>query len=259
MKLFRFPPAARAARSCCRSHSRWALTALGLTLASAAFAGDAPPPNAPAAPEAPPEEKKSSSVEEVTYTVIPGDRRDPFTFLKVVPKVSQQVDPSNGNPGGGTNPEDAHRLDAAQIAQKRGDALNFYNSAEMALMDMNAAESMARCDHGLEVFKDVQMNFYPALQEVRDLLLRLRKAADRVRQRQDAERDFNMMNIHLTGVVARERNSEAIVNTKIVGKGDVVPTSQEGVDVVVADIQPQQVVFIFRGYKMILTLSEIGR
>ena len=90
------------------------------------------------------------------------------------------------------------------------------------------------------------------------MLIRMRKAAERIKQRQDAERDFNQMNIKLTGVVAREKNSQAIVNAKVVTKGDVVPSSNEGVDVVVADILPQQVVFVFRGYKMMLTLSEIS-
>jgi len=149
-------------------------------------------------------------------------------------------------------------MDPAQIAMKKMEAMTHYNLAEQSLLEMNAADSMVHCDKGLEVFKDVPMKDYKELQEVRDMLMRMRKAAERIKQRQDAERDFTMMNIKLTGVVAREKNSQAIVNAKVVTKGDVVPSANEGVDVVVADILPQQVVFVFRGYKMMLTLSEIG-
>jgi hypothetical protein len=228
--------------------------AMLLAVAGIAAAGEAPPAGAPPAGGAEANTEKAPQVEE-TFNFVPGDRRDPFTFTKVVPKLATPTSSS-------TNPDEDQtqkRMDAAQIAAKKSEALNYYSMAESALMDMNAAESMARCDRGLEVFKDVQMNLYKELQEVRDVLLRLRKAAERIRQRQDAERDFSQMNLHLTGVVARDKNSQAIINAKVVTKGDVVPSSTEGVDIVVADILPQQVVFIYRGYKMMLTLSEIGR
>ncbi len=221
-----------------------------------AIAGEAPPPPAGGA-EATPENKEGEKkpIEE-SFNFVPGERRDPFTFTKVIPKVAPPPTGVITTPDEDKTPQ---RMDAAQIAAKKNEALNFYAQAEGSLMEMNATESMARCDRGLEVFKDVQMNLYKELQEVRDVLLRLRKAAERIRQRQDAERDFGMMNIHLTGVVARDKNSQAIINAKVVAKGDVVPSSTEGSDVVVSDILPQQVVFIYRGYKMMLTLSEIGR
>ena len=221
---------------------------------AAVAAGEAPPAGAPpVAPEA--SNEKPAQVEE-TFNFVPGDRRDPFTFTKVIPKLATPTNSTN-NPL--EEDQTQKRMDAAQIAAKKSEALNYYSMAEAALMDMNATESMARCDRGLEVFKDVQMNLYKELQEVRDVLLRLRKAAERIRQRQDAERDFSQMNIQLTGVVARDKNSQAIINAKVVTKGDVVPTSTEGGDIVVSDILPQQVVFIYRGYKMTKTLSEIGR
>jgi len=236
----------------------WVAPAILVALSAPALSVPAWGGEAPKAPEAAPEPDKKSVVED-NYLVVPGDRRDPFTYTKVVPKLAQE-NPNSAIANNNTNePTIDQRLDPAQIAAKKAEAMSFYNQAEGALMDMNAVDAMNKCDAGLLVFKDLQMNYYKELQDVRDVLLRLRKASERVKQRQDAERDFNLMNIHLTGVVARERNSEAIVNAKIVGKGDVVPSNTEGVDVVVADIQPQQVVFIFRGYKMMLTLSEIGR
>jgi hypothetical protein len=204
---------------------------------------------APGPAPAPAEAEKKPPPEEI-FVFDPGERRDPFSFVKEIPKDFKREGPEG--PGEITEV----RMDAAQIAQKKMEAMTHYNLAEQSLLEMNAPDSMAHCDKGLEVFKDVPMKDYKELQEVRDLLMRLRKAADRIKQRQDAERDFQNMNIKLTGVVAREKNSQAIINAKIVAKGDVVPATADGVDVIVADILPQQVVFVFRGYKMTLTLSD---
>jgi len=226
---------------------RWGLTAL--LLAAPLWAGEPPPPGPAPAPA--PEAEKKPPPEEI-FIFEPGDRRDPFSFCKELPKIAAPSLATTNDAG------EVVKMDPAQIAMKKMEAMTHYNLAEQSLLEMNAADSMVHCDKGLEVFKDVPMKDYKELQEVRDMLMRMRKAAERIKQRQDAERDFTMMNIKLTGVVAREKNSQAIVNAKVVTKGDVVPSANEGVDVVVADILPQQVVFVFRGYKMMLTLSEIG-
>jgi len=94
--------------------------------------------------------------------------------------------------------------------------------------------------------------------QIREKLLELRRAGERVRQRQEAEKKFRDMNIRLTGVVARAHHSQAIVNGKIVGKGEAVAVSENN-DVVVDEIQPDQVIFLFQGYKMGLTLSDMPR
>jgi hypothetical protein len=230
-----------------KSTNLWSMALV--ILAGPLLAGEPPRP-APAPAEK--KEEKKPPQEEI-FVFEPGDRRDPFSFCKELPKIAVPQLTTTGDSG-----ESIVKLDPALIAQKKMEAMTHYNLAEQSLLEMNAADSMIHCDKGLEVFKDVPMKDYKELQEVRDMLIRMRKAAERVKQRQDAERDFATMNIKLTGVVAREKNSQAIVNAKVVSKGDVVPSANEGVDVVVADILPQQVVFVFRGYKMMLTLSEIG-
>ena len=232
-------------------HGRGALWALLLGLAvwnSPVCAGE------PAATP-PPEEKKT--VDEPPWRFDPADRRDPFTFTKAI----AAVDPVNPTPDGTGTASGRPVLRPHEVEAKKKEAEGFYQEAERLLMDSDPAQAVLRCDRGLEVFKDISnIADYRELQEVREKLFRMRKAADRMRQRQDAEREFARLNIRVTGVIARDKRSQAIVNAAIVSKGDLVQTSGESSDVVVVeDILPEQVIFVFRGYRMMLTLSEIGR
>lgn len=191
--------------------------------------------------------------QEDVFTFDSGDRRDPFTFTKVTqvlnlrPKGSEGFDPS------------IPILGPNEIAAKKAEALMFYAAGERAMLDHKAVEAIAKCDKGLEVFKDVPISVSKDLQIIREDLYRLRKAGDRMRQRQEAERDFNMMSIQVTGVVSREKNAMAIVNEKVVGPGDLLTLGTDNSDLTVSEILPEQVIFLFRGFKMMLTLSEIGR
>ena len=223
--------------------SGWLLPAMLLTVCAAALGVEGAPGEGAQAEKKPDE-----------YVLGPADRRDPFSFTKALPEAPKPLDRTNRQ----EDDDKALKIDAQQIQARKVKALEHYQLAEAALMNMNATESVLQCDNGLNVFKDLKMNFYKELQDVRDQLLRLRKAADRIHQRQDAERDFTTMNLRLTGVVAREKNSQAIVNAQVVTKGSIVSSSssQEGAEVVVADILPQQVIFVFRGYRIKLDMSE---
>jgi len=227
-----------------------------LLLCSAVRAGEPAPPTPAAGPEATADADAALAAEEPPFNFDPLDRRDPFTFTKVVAPTSIIVSPPDGGGSGDGGPKKVMRAD--EVEAKRREAEGHYTRGERNLMDTRAPEALAECDRGLEVFKDVpNIGDYRDLQDVRERLYRLRKAAERMRMRQDAEREFLRLNIKVTGIVARERNSQAIINQNIVNKGDLVATVGDSNDVVVVEnILPDQVVFLFRGYKMTLTISN---
>jgi hypothetical protein len=230
-----------------------ALLTLACLLPGLAWAGE------PAAPEpapAPAAEASADPTDEPVFQFEPNDRRDPFTFTKTVQTVA-----SIPTPGDSTTESTGRRGDTLkkdEIEAKRKEADTFYYEAEQILMEGDALQALARSDKGLEVFKEIpNLGAYAELQEVRERLFRIRKASERVRQRQDAEREFTRLNLRVTGVVARDKRSQAIVNQNIVNKGDMVATVGDSNDVVVVDeILPEQVIFLFRGYRMSLTLSD---
>jgi len=175
-------------------------------------------------------------------------RRDPFTFATLAALPVEDA---------GTGTVGRPTLKPSQIQEKKNEAEAAYNSAEQAFMNLNAADTVSNCDKGLEVFRDINdLSAYKELQEIRERLFRLRKAGERIRLRQTAEGEFAKLNLRLSGVVARDRKSQAIVNSKIVSKGDLVPTIADSADVVVDEILPDQVVFLFRGYRLLLSISD---
>jgi len=216
--------------------------------------------------EGPLVEKKPRG-EEKPFEFAAENDRDPFTFRRkpIVQARDTVRDTTSTLPPGPVT-----AVSAEAIRQKTADMEKWYGEAELAFMlqtgrDTRLSEVAFKCDKGLELLKDLpDVTRCPDPVAVRDLLqvkeklLELRRAGERVRQRQDAEKKFRDMNIRLTGVVARERRSQAIVNGKIVGKGEVVAVSENN-DVVVDEIQPDQVIFLFQGYKMSLTLSDMPR
>ena len=80
-----------------------------------------------------------------------------------------------------------------------------------------------------------------------------------MRSRQQAQRDFDAMNIEISGVMALKKNSQAIINGEIAHKGTLVKAAADSADVMVDEILPERVMFVFRGYRMMLLLSEAGR
>lgn len=180
-----------------------------------------------------------------TFIFEPGDRRDPFSFTRQIPHPVEPLNPVV------VDLVDPLKLDPAAVAQKRMDALTQYSLAEQSLMSDNAADAVQRCDAGLEVFHDVALHQYRELQEIRDTLLRLRKAAERAKMRADVEREFSMMQLHVTGIVFRDRNPQAIVNAAVVSKGDVVNET-----VIVADIRQNEVCVLYKGFKLALEVQK---
>jgi len=213
----------------------------------------------------PPTVEVKSRGEEKPFDFEPGGYRDPFAFHKKLDRIAARSTPIGPVSPTLTPP---NPLDPAEIQKRREKAERCYGEAQQAFMletgrDTRPSDVVSKCDKGLEELKDVgDLSKYPDQAAVRDLvqirekLLELRRAGEQVRQRREAERRFRDMNLRLTGVVAQQRHSQAIVNGKIVGKGEVVATSESN-DVVVDEILPDQVIFLFQGYKMSLTLSDM--
>ncbi|MGD0092181.1 MAG: hypothetical protein ABSE73_19880 [Planctomycetota bacterium] len=191
-----------------------------------------------------------------------GEVRDPFTFRK---KGNEPPPPPPGP--GEQHGEDKNKvvepLNPEKHREMRAEAEKMYGEAEQAFMletgaDARTSEVVAKCDNGLKPLDIPGLEKYQDLLQARNRLQELRKAAERVHQRQEAEKKFRDMNIRLTGVVARERHSQAIVNGKPVGKGEVVAVS-DNYDVVVDEIRPDHVIFLFQGYKMMLSFTDMPR
>jgi len=216
----------------------WACACLTLAC-SARSAEQKPPVEQPAPPEA-------TFADEPPYIHDDGGRRDPFTYMKVAIQTPT-------TPGDPTKPDIA----PDQIQVVKTVAEKSYSAAEQALMAGNAREAVTQCDKGLEAFRDIKnVESVPDLQDLRERLFRLRKASERLRNRADAEQAFKNMNLRVSGVVARERDSAAIVNGKAVRKGDLILASDNSEGAIVDDIVPGRVVVRFRGYKMVLDVSQ---
>ena len=60
--------------------------------------------------------------------------------------------------------------------------------------------------------------------------------SERLLNRQQAERAFRGLNIRVTGVVAKKRNSVAIVNNRVVARGDLIRGGERGDNAIVDEI-----------------------
>jgi len=230
--------------------------ALSLGLAASVFAGEAPPvPPAVPDPVAAAAEKKDDK-----FVYDSRGRRDPFSF-SLKPNIKDDPVPGSLDK---TDPTQKPDIDPKLILQKQQEAEGFYAKAEAAFLEVgldgHPVEVLTICDSGMKVFADTpNAGAIPEWQSVRGRLDMLRKAAERMKQRQDSRKKFEETNIRLTGIVARDRGSRAIVNGERVGKGDIVSAGDSYV-VSIDDIQPDQVILVTPdGFKVKLTWSEIAK
>lgn len=186
-------------------------------------------------------------------------RRDPFSFSKKPLKLPTLA----GSEGKGVRPVvDKTEISLGQQKKMKEDGLRFYDAAERAFMDGDVAGAVENTKLGLAVFKVDALYLpqnatkYRELIDLKEKIAELNAAATKVKQRQDAERDFNAMSLRLTGVVAASpRLSRAVVDGQVVAKGEVVRASDKD-DVLVDEIRPDQVIMNFRGYRMPLLIAE---
>jgi len=164
--------------------------------------------------------------------------RDPFTYWRELP---QQV---GGVREGEPPPDIAARLikdadDARVVAQER-------------LKNQLYPKCIEACDKGLESLSKVpDLASRADLQQRQELFYRLRRAAERLQKRAEAEAAFRNLNLRISGIIAKEYRSLAVVNGRIVTRGSLIdlPDPSEGA-VYVDEIQPNRLVVRFRGYRI---------
>ena len=188
---------------------------------------------------------------EDTFTFEAHDRRDPFTFTKTVPKITEV---SASQPGDVEH--NSNRMDAAQIAAKREALRQIAALAEQRLMDYHYSEAASACDTGLDELRDIRVDEYKELQSGRDELLRLHKVALRGKAREEVERDFIIANYHLTGIVASQRMPRAIVNGKVITVGDTISANAQDPGALVFSIDPQQITVVYRNFRVALAVDK---
>lgn len=182
---------------------------------------------------------RAEGLEEKPWKFDGGNRRDPFAFTL---NIAEEYTPPP-------------LVAADSVAPAK-----YYAEAVTAFFELTnedkITETLAKCDAGLKILADDQnASADPRKQELRENLLDLRKAAQRVSQRIQSEKKFKTIDLKLTGIVRRSHGSQAIVNNRAVRKGDVVAGSDSGV-VVLEEIRTDEVVVVFEGFRMLLSLSE---
>lgn len=183
-----------------------------------------------------------------SFVIVPGDRRDPFTFrrtieMPVMPKRDDYVPPpiivDDFN-------RVATRLKLSQV----------YDRAENAFMNAQLNEAMQACDEGLGVIQGIPQNHRDGFGGEQNSILRLRAAVNHQLVRDEAQRQFEALNISLTGVVARTGLSQAIVNSRVVTRGEIVPLENAPQNVLVLEIRQNEVIFLYRGFRMNVPIKD---
>lgn len=184
---------------------------------------------------------RAEGLEEKPWKFDAGNRRDPFAYNLNFPEEHQYLKPR-------------------PVVKDSVLPAKYYAEAVQAFFELTSedkiTETLAKCDAGLKILaEDPNTSENPWKQELRENLLDLRKAAQRVSQRIQTEKKFKAIDLRLTGIVRRNHGSQAIVNNRTVRKGDVVAAADSSV-VVLDEIRTDEVVVVFEGFRMSLSLTE---
>ncbi|HLX63467.1 MAG TPA: hypothetical protein VKX17_19510 [Planctomycetota bacterium] len=217
-----------------------------------------PPPPAENPAAVPTEKPAQASSLDMDWVIDDNNRRDPFTFTKNVAVIDAAT------PAVGTEDNDRPGLQPEVLAKIKSDAELACNLAENALMDLDPATAITKCDQGMEAFKPIpNMSLYPELEIVKGRILRARKASETLRSRQVAQRDFDAMNIKILGAVVKNKNSQVIIQSgkdaEVLHKGSMVKVSSDAADVMVDEILSDKVVFNYKGFRMMLLMESSGK
>ncbi len=172
--------------------------------------------------------------------------RDPFTFIRVK-EAEVKIETVES-----VTPKDPRIRIEQEAREKLAKAETQFKSAQYK-------SAITNCDEGLESIskleKDVRLPEV-SIQEIREKLYSLRTAAERLYNRKIAEQAFKQLNIKVTGVVAKNRNSLAIVNSRVVTRGDLIESTDQSGGAIVDEILPGRVILRFRGYRMELDAAQ---
>ncbi|HYF50650.1 MAG TPA: hypothetical protein VEJ63_14655 [Planctomycetota bacterium] len=166
--------------------------------------------------------------EEDEFTFDPRKRRDPFTFTQL-----EQV--TRPNPGPVIQEKLQHVLHKAEQAFMEG---RYGEAASLSRSALAGAATQLTQDSS----------------EVCARLMRLETAAVRMEGRASAEREFKRAGVRVSGVVVRDGKTLAIVNSRIVARGELLPLGSD--DAIVEEVHADHIVLSFRGYRMTATLSR---
>jgi hypothetical protein len=170
-------------------------------------------------------------------------RRDPFTFIRDVPKEPLiNIDTKVKRPlfDVQANLQSVEQLyTEAQSRFVAGDFQNSLKACELALKTMCGFPTDVVIADGVRLKSEVAL---------------LHRAAQRQAQRIEAQNAFEQLNVKLSGVIARARGSQAILNGNIVREGQVVTFASDAI--VIESITDEQVLLNFRGYRMSATMAH---
>jgi hypothetical protein len=165
----------------------------------------------------------------------PHNRRDPFTFMLEVKLEDAKAVVVTPIP-----------VDIDKIHDQAGD---LYQKAYADMAEMNTAEVKRRCDGALKLLSKVpQSPMVLKVEELRQNLTALNKAAEKLHQRREAQKAFDELHLSVTGVVTQGNASHAIINGKILRAGEGLESADE--PVVVESIAQDKVILLYRGYRM---------
>jgi hypothetical protein len=159
-------------------------------------------------------------------------RRDPFCFARA-PK-----------PDDGDMPRRVVTVDPQDLTRLAGS----YLKAEQEFLDGDYTAASRDCGAALAAIGTLSPKAALVLEHLNQELTRLDRACTRQIERIRAERDFETMAIKVSGVVARDRHSVAVVNAQVMQQGDCVSSGAEIVSL--EEVRPECVVFRFRGFLM---------
>ncbi|MCW8133610.1 MAG: hypothetical protein KIS92_24915 [Planctomycetota bacterium] len=140
-------------------------------------------------------------------------------------------------------------------------ASNAADAARALLAEGKAREALERCNESLKALGEVEhpeaLDAWGRIQGVawmREDLLRIREAAQRQAERQEAEAAFQRLNLLVSGIMVGETRANAVVNGKVVSAGETLALNGEDAAVRIEEIRREMVVVSFRGLKMPVAL-----
>jgi hypothetical protein len=156
------------------------------------------------------------------------ERRDPFTFAS---KDLHEWIPKRA-------PEGKREFAAAEQVS------GYVAEAEEALLALEPQKALATCEAALSLVRKAAAEDSEDAQR----LACIRKAAEQMQRRQQAEAAFEALSIRISGAVCHGRKSVAIVNGSRVSQGDLVAVS-EAESLVAEEIGADRITFVFRGFR----------
>ncbi len=176
----------------------------------------------------------------VAFDFVPDSRRDPFTFSNL------RDAPDDPTP----------RPPLIDVSESRRMLSKACAMAEEHLLNGNIPTSISACDRALDTLNALPSAEAEMLSAERERALRLRRAATRLLQREEAERAFHALGLRASGAVAGSRQPRCIINGQVLGSGELLSASSSDEPVLIESVQPEQVIVIFRGYRMRLDVGQ---